>query len=131
MTEPTPELAWWLLQLPSAVKVRTSDLGETISGDPDERMLRNLGTVKTQGVQEGTSWHRAPGSLLGSVDYTSAADLWALGCVAAELYVKHLFRTQRDRNVLRRAFQLLRKPTQGFLIELPQFYQSRVRTLEE
>lgn len=34
-----------------------------------------------------TLWYRAPELLLRSNNYTSAVDIWALGCVASELYM--------------------------------------------
>ncbi|XP_014673855.1 PREDICTED: serine/threonine-protein kinase ICK-like [Priapulus caudatus] len=33
-----------------------------------------------------TRWYRAPEVLLRSTTYSSAIDIWALGCIAAELY---------------------------------------------
>ncbi|KAI3904877.1 hypothetical protein MKW92_037596 [Papaver armeniacum] len=34
-----------------------------------------------------TRWYRAPEVLLGSVSYTSAVDMWAVGAIMAELYL--------------------------------------------
>lgn len=33
-----------------------------------------------------TRWYRAPEVLLHSTRYSSAIDLWAIGCIASELY---------------------------------------------
>jgi serine/threonine protein kinase len=33
-----------------------------------------------------TRWYRAPEVLLHSTRYSSAIDLWAVGCIASELY---------------------------------------------
>ncbi len=33
-----------------------------------------------------TRWYRAPEVLLRSTSYTSPIDIWAVGCIAAELY---------------------------------------------
>lgn len=34
-----------------------------------------------------TRWYRAPEVLLRSKNYTAAIDMWAIGCVAAELFM--------------------------------------------
>merc|ERR1711988_1393370 len=34
-----------------------------------------------------TRWYRAPEILLGSTTYTKAVDMWALGCIVAEMFV--------------------------------------------
>jgi mitogen-activated protein kinase 15 len=39
-----------------------------------------------------TRWYRAPEMILGSNSYTSAVDIWGLGCLLSELYLgQHLF----------------------------------------
>lgn len=35
-----------------------------------------------------TLWYRPPELLLGSTDYEASVDLWSVGCVFAELFVK-------------------------------------------
>ena len=34
-----------------------------------------------------TRWYRAPEILLGSTCYTKAVDMWAVGCIVAEMFV--------------------------------------------
>lgn len=34
-------------------------------------------------------WYRAPEILLGSSHYTTAVDIWSLGCIFAELATSH------------------------------------------
>ncbi len=34
-----------------------------------------------------TRWYRAPEILLGSTCYTKAVDMWAVGCIIAEMFV--------------------------------------------
>jgi len=34
-----------------------------------------------------TRWYRAPEILLGSTSYTRAVDMWALGCIIAEMFI--------------------------------------------
>lgn len=41
--------------------------------------------VAKAGVHEVTLWYRSPEILLGLADYTSAVDLWSLGCIIAEM----------------------------------------------
>ena len=36
----------------------------------------------------GTLWYRSPELLLGSQEYSTTIDIWSLGCVMAELYLK-------------------------------------------
>lgn len=38
--------------------------------------------------QVGTRWYRAPELLYGSQKYTSAVDIWAVGCILAEMINK-------------------------------------------
>lgn len=35
-----------------------------------------------------TLWYRAPEILLGSVEYSTPVDIWALGCIFCELVTK-------------------------------------------
>lgn len=37
-----------------------------------------------------TLWYRAPEVLLGASDYTSAVDIWSLGCIVTEMYLGHM-----------------------------------------
>lgn len=38
-----------------------------------------------------TRWYRAPELLLGSEDYTMSVDMWAIGCIFAELLTRRPF----------------------------------------
>ena len=40
-----------------------------------------------------TRWYRAPEILLGSTKYTKAVDMWALGCIVAEMFTGNPHRT--------------------------------------
>lgn len=35
-----------------------------------------------------TLWYRAPEILLGTTEYTSALDIWSVGCMFAEMVTK-------------------------------------------
>lgn len=59
-----------------------------------------------------TLWYRAPELLLGCSSYTPAIDVWAIGCVFAELLLnKPLFPGEDDLNQLDHIFSLLGTPT--------------------
>ncbi|GBG93426.1 hypothetical protein CBR_g69736 [Chara braunii] len=67
-----------------------------------------------------TIWYRAPELLLGSKHYTTAVDMWAVGCIFAELLtLKPLFQGQEDKNIsnplqadqLDKIFRVLGMPT--------------------
>ena len=38
-----------------------------------------------------TRWYRAPELLFGSEDYTTAVDVWSIGCIFAELLTRSAF----------------------------------------
>lgn len=44
--------------------------------------------VKTLTHEVETLWYRAPEILLGQLRYTYAVDIWSIGCIFAELYMK-------------------------------------------
>ncbi|XP_042022368.1 cyclin-dependent kinase E-1-like [Salvia splendens] len=78
-----------------------------------------------------TIWYRAPELLLGAKHYTSAVDMWAVGCIFAELLtLKPLFQGQEVKGTpnpfqldqLDRIFKVLGHPTQEkwpTLVNLP------------
>lgn len=59
-----------------------------------------------------TLWYRAPELLLGCQQYNEAIDMWAVGCIMAEL-VKHepLFPAESETECLQMHCQLLGEPT--------------------
>eukprot|EP00850_Spirogloea_muscicola_P008325 SM000044S15972 [mRNA] locus=s44:354689:358627:+ [translate_table: standard] len=61
-----------------------------------------------------TIWYRAPELLLGAKHYTPAVDLWAVGCIFAELLnLKPLFQGVEDKSIdqLDKIFRVLGHPT--------------------
>ena len=122
MAEPTRELAKWLFQLPLSLVVQIGDLGQSVPSDPKDRVHLRAQRVFEEGVREGTLWYRAPEILLGCTSYSCPADVWALGCVGAELFTKKpLFRAFDDKDATRKIFELLGKPREGGLLLLPLF----------
>ncbi|KAJ3025440.1 UNVERIFIED_CONTAM: hypothetical protein HDU68_007124 [Siphonaria sp. JEL0065] len=70
-----------------------------------------------------TLWYRAPELLLGGKDYSTAIDMWSVGCIFAELVNKEpLFPGQGEIDQLSKIFKLLGTPSEkvwpGFT-ELP------------
>lgn len=58
-----------------------------------------------------TLWYRAPEILLGSKSYTTAVDVWSLGCIFAEMLTKHpLFPGDSEIDQLFRIFRTLGTP---------------------
>lgn len=55
-----------------------------------------------------TLWYRAPELLLGGKQYTTAIDMWAVGCIFGELLLnKPLMPGKTDLDQLQRIFKLL------------------------
>ncbi|KAK9329270.1 kinase-like domain-containing protein [Lipomyces starkeyi] len=60
-----------------------------------------------------TRWYRPPELLLGERRYTSAIDLWGVGCIFGEMYRhKPILAGNSDLDQIRRIFQLCGSPTQ-------------------
>lgn len=59
-----------------------------------------------------TRWYRAPEILLGSTSYTKAVDMWALGCIIAEMFIgKPLIPGTSTMNQLEKIISVTGKPT--------------------
>ncbi|CDP04594.1 unnamed protein product [Coffea canephora] len=88
-----------------------------------------------------TIWYRAPELLLGAKHYTSAVDMWAVGCIFAELLtLKPLFQGQEVKGTpnpfqldqLDKIFKVLGHPTQEkwpTLVNLPH-WQADVQQIQ-
>jgi len=58
----------------------------------DFGLARMYGTPKTRLSPEAiTLWYKPPELLLGSYEYSSAADIWSVGCIFAELLLRRPF----------------------------------------
>ncbi|PNH08866.1 Cyclin-dependent kinase G-1, partial [Tetrabaena socialis] len=67
-----------------------------------------------------TLYYRAPELLLGAQCYTSAVDLWSVGCIMAEMInFEALFRADTEIGLLFRLFEKLGTPTVDVWHELP------------
>jgi len=61
-----------------------------------------------------TLWYRAPEILLGAKTYSTAVDMWSIGCIFAELLLKEpLFQAKGELELLSMIFRLLGPPTKG------------------
>ncbi|KAH9064057.1 Pkinase-domain-containing protein [Lactarius vividus] len=59
-----------------------------------------------------TLWYRAPEILLGVKTYSTAVDMWSVGCIFAELMLKEpLFQAKAEIELLSMIFKLLGSPT--------------------
>ncbi|KAF8527938.1 Pkinase-domain-containing protein [Hysterangium stoloniferum] len=59
-----------------------------------------------------TLWYRAPEILLGATEYSTAVDMWSVGCIFAELLLKEpLFQAKGELEMLSMIFKLLGPPT--------------------
>lgn len=62
-----------------------------------------------------TLWYRAPDVLFGSSTYTSAIDMWSVGCIMGELYRgKPLFMGKDNEDQLKKIFKFLGTPRSNF-----------------
>ena len=60
-----------------------------------------------------TRWYRAPELLLGDVHYGPAIDLWSMGCILGEMYLREpIFPGDSDRDQLLKIFARVEPPNQ-------------------
>ncbi|KAJ3412658.1 hypothetical protein HDV05_000408 [Chytridiales sp. JEL 0842] len=72
-------------------------------GDPQGHMTQLVVTL----------WYRAPELLLGAKEYTTAIDMWSIGCIFAELVNKEpLFPGRGEIDQLTKIFKLLGTPSE-------------------
>ena len=81
----------------------------------DFGLARTYGTPKTRlSPQAITLWYKPPELLLGASEYSSAADIWSVGCIFAELLLRRPFLqgNQTDISQLDTIFQVFGTPTE-------------------
>ena len=79
----------------------------------DFGLARMYGTPKTRlSPQAITLWYKPPELLLGASEYSSAADIWSIGCIFAELLLRRPFLqgNQTDISQLDTIFQVFGTP---------------------
>lgn len=92
--------------------------------------------VKGEGPGAGTQplttlvvarWYRAPELLLGDSHYTTAIDMWAIGCIFGEFYVRKPIMTgQSDLDQLNEIFKVVGSPTKGRMPLFDKLAQERL-----
>ncbi|KAF9056322.1 kinase-like domain-containing protein [Panaeolus papilionaceus] len=61
-----------------------------------------------------TLWYRAPEILMGAATYSTAVDMWSVGCIFAELLLKEpLFQARTEVELIGMIFKLLGPPTKN------------------
>ncbi|XP_078171899.1 cyclin-dependent kinase G-2-like [Carex rostrata] len=61
-----------------------------------------------------TLWYRAPELLLGAKEYSTAIDMWSVGCIMAELLAKEpLFNGQNEKEQIDKIFKTLGTPNEN------------------
>lgn len=84
-------------------KVKIADFG----------LAREIRSIPPYTEYVSTRYYRAPECILKSTNYNSPIDIWALGCVMAEMYLhpKPLFYGANEKEVLFRICSILGTPT--------------------
>lgn len=59
-----------------------------------------------------TLWYRSPEILLGCLEYNTSVDIWSIGCIFAEMYLKKpIFQGDYDIDQLYKIFQIMGTPS--------------------
>lgn len=75
----------------------------------------DLNRQLTKGVV--TRWYRSPEILLGANYYGESVDVWSLGCILAELYLRGiLFQGESDIDQLSKIFGIRGTPNVGLFL---------------
>lgn len=70
-----------------------------------------------------TRWYRAPEIMLGSTSYTKAVDMWAVGCILAEMFVgKPLLPGSSTMNQLEKVLEVTGVPTKEEIASIKSKY---------
>ncbi|XVF11573.1 hypothetical protein REPUB_Repub08aG0039100 [Reevesia pubescens] len=80
----------------------------------DFGMARQYGSpLKPYTTKVVTQWYRAPELLLGAKKYSTAVDMWSVGCIMAELLAKEpFFKGTSEIDQLRKIFDTLGTPSE-------------------
>lgn len=89
-------------------------------GHSDNIKIADFGLARTYSVpvrpyshEVVTLWYRAPEILLGSAEYSTPIDIWAIGCIFAEMITKRpLFEGDSEIDQLYRIFRVLGTPNE-------------------
>ncbi|SGY13662.1 BQ5605_C010g05935 [Microbotryum silenes-dioicae] len=122
------EIKTLLLQLLSAIALchdnwiihrdlKTSNL---LMNNRGQIKVADFGLARTYGDPLGdmtqlvvTLWYRAPELLFGATEYTTAVDMWSIGCIFGELILKEpLLPGKGEIDQVAKIFKLLGRPTE-------------------
>ncbi|XP_061366564.1 cyclin-dependent kinase G-2-like [Gastrolobium bilobum] len=79
-----------------------------------------------------TLWYRAPELLLGAKEYSTAIDMWSVGCIMAELVAKEpLFRGKTELEQLDKIFRTLGTPNEKIWPGLSKLPRSKVNFVKQ
>ncbi|GMI95192.1 CYCLIN-DEPENDENT KINASE G2 [Hibiscus trionum] len=80
----------------------------------DFGMARQYGSpLKPYTTKVVTMWYRAPELLLGAKKYSTAVDMWSVGCIMAEMLAKEpLFKGKSEIDQIHKIFDTLGTPSQ-------------------
>ena len=116
---PTLEHAQWMFNVRGRMSVCVADFGNAILGRSGQTPRPSQQRVSECGIDEVTLWYRAPEILLGLAQYSYPVDMWALGCIAAELKTRAtLFPGQNEIDQARRIFSLLGTPPKKDMVRI-------------
>jgi cyclin-dependent kinase 2 len=66
-----------------------------------------------------TLWYRAPELLLGTNEYSTPVDIWSIGCIFAEMYIKQpLFRGVTEIDELNTIFEIKGTPNKDIWFDI-------------
>jgi len=85
------------------------------------RSLQTEGDASAYPMTEyiATRWYRAPEIVLGSTIYSKAVDMWAVGCIIAELYIgRPLFPGKSTVDQITRIMEITGRPTEQQIEEI-------------
>jgi len=100
--------------------LKVADFGLARALHEIESMKEPAGTL-TDYV--ATRWYRAPEILLGSTSYTKAVDVWAMGCIIAEMFIgKPLLAGTSTTNQIERIIEVTGVPDSGTIESMKSKY---------
>ncbi|KAJ8101254.1 kinase-like domain-containing protein [Lipomyces tetrasporus] len=96
------------------LKIADFGLARKFEEDPPVAGVKGTGPARREYTNcVVTRWYRPPELLLGERRYTSAIDLWGVGCIFGEMYKhKPILAGNSDLDQIRRIFQLCGSPNQ-------------------
>ena len=94
-------------------------LNDNIVKIADFGLAREIRSIPPYTEYVSTRYYRAPECILKSINYNSPVDIWAVGCIMAEMYLhpKPLFYGQNEKEVLNKICFILGTPNHETWLE--------------